>query len=1006
MAWVVARPGLRTALFRLVDVLPSCRDDADVTRHVVEYLAGAPLPPGGAAALHLGARLPHVTATIARRGVRHLARRFIGGETPDDLVALVGGLWDQGAGATVDLLGEKTVTTEEADGYAARVAALLEALVSAAPTWPDRPRLAADRWGPVPRVNVSVKPTALCPRFDPLEGDEAVRDAAKRLVPLVERAAAAGATVHLDVEHDEAREPTYALLRTVGEAVPHADLGCVVQAYRPDAAPTLEALVDWATSSLQRPLQVRLVKGAYWDTETVLAAAHGWPAPVFLDKAETDENFTRAARYLLGHAGPVRPIVASHNLRSIADALASAEEAGLSPTDVELQLLHGMAPGLGPALVRLGYRTRHYVPMGELETGMAYLVRRLLENTSNESFVRHRELDRADLDELLRPPTRPGRTPPTASTARRHDKVLPAPTAPLRRDRTAPTASRRGDRTPPTGPRHDERRGSAGLGQGPDTATGGPADVPGAPVPFRNEPIAELRRPEARARLLGAVREVRPTLGFEAPVIIGGTERPLGAEPLVSVDPADPATVVCRAGRAGAAQVDEAMGLASSAQPAWAASGFEARAAVLRRVAQRFRTYRSPLAALIAFEAGKPLPEADADVCEAIDFCEYYAGAALRLGAGPDHGVAQAPGETNRYHYLARGVAAVISPWNFPLAIPTGMVAAALVAGNAVLFKPAEQTPGIGLALARAFWAAGVPDDVFAFLPGTGEDTGAALVAHPGTALVAFVGSLAVGRSIQAEAARPKPRQRQLPRVITELGGKNPIVVDDDADLDVAVPAIAASAFGYAGQKCSAASRLVVARSRYDEVVERLVGAARLLPVGHPTELSTVVGPLIDEDAHRRVRRYQDEAGRHGRVLLARHDLPDRGWFVGPTIVALDAPGGPLWEEEIFGPFLTVVAAGDLDEALALANDTAYALTAGFFSRSPAHLRRAADSLRAGNVYLNRATTGALVGRQAFGGYGLSGVGSKAGGPDYLLQFVDPRVVTENTLRQGFVPEL
>jgi RHH-type transcriptional regulator, proline utilization regulon repressor / proline dehydrogenase / delta 1-pyrroline-5-carboxylate dehydrogenase len=477
-------------------------------------------------------------------------------------------------------------------------------------------------------------------------------------------------------------------------------------------------------------------------------------------------------------------------------------------------------------------------------------------------------------------------------------------------------------------------------------------------------------------------------------------------DPILSVDPADPATLVCRAGRADAALVDEAMALAVAAQPAWAARRSAERAGILRRAAAILRSERAELAALIAFEAGKPLPEADADVCEAIDFCEYYAAAAERLGVGPDHGVQQAPGETNRYHYRPRGVAAVISPWNFPLAIPTGMVTAALVTGNAVLFKPAEQTPGVALHLVRALWSAGVPTDVLAYLPGVGEEAGAALVAHPDTALVVFVGSMAVGRAIQVEAARPKPGQRQLPRVIAELGGKNPIVIDDDADLDVAIPAVLQSAFGYAGQKCSAASRLVVARSRCEEVTERLVGAARLVPIGHPTDLATVVGPLIDADAHRRVRHHQDVARREGCVLLERRDVPETGWFVGPTIVALDRPQGPLWTEEIFGPLLTVVTAADLDEALALANDTPYALTAGFFSRSPAHLRRAAEQLRAGNVYLNRATTGALVGRQAFGGYGLSGVGSKAGGPDYLLQFVDPRVVTENTQRQGFVPDL
>jgi RHH-type proline utilization regulon transcriptional repressor/proline dehydrogenase/delta 1-pyrroline-5-carboxylate dehydrogenase len=442
---------------------------------------------------------------------------------------------------------------------------------------------------------------------------------------------------------------------------------------------------------------------------------------------------------------------------------------------------------------------------------------------------------------------------------------------------------------------------------------------------------------------------------------------------------------------------------ATAAAPAWAARRADNRAGLLLRTAAELRRERPLLAALIAYEAGKPLPEAEADVCEAIDFCEYYARRALVLAGGAP--VLQAPGESNRYLYQPRGVGVVISPWNFPLAIPAGMVSAALVTGNAVLFKPAEQTPGVASRLVAAFHRAGVPPDVLAFLPGLGEEAGAAAVAEPRTDFIAFVGSRDVGRSIIAEAARPKPGQRQLPRVIAELGGKNPIVIDEDADLDVAVPAVISSAFGYAGQKCSAASRLIVPRRRLDETVERLVGATRLVPVGQATELRTVVGPLIDEEAQSRVRRYQKLARGAAEVLIERDDVPDDGWFVGPEVVLVDDPTSALVREEIFGPLLCVQPADDFDEALALANDTEYALTAGVFSRSPANIRRAAGRLRAGNVYINRGTTGALVGRQPFGGYGMSGVGSKAGGADYLLQFVDPRVITENTLRQGFVPD-
>jgi RHH-type proline utilization regulon transcriptional repressor/proline dehydrogenase/delta 1-pyrroline-5-carboxylate dehydrogenase len=347
----------------------------------------------------------------------------------------------------------------------------------------------------------------------------------------------------------------------------------------------------------------------------------------------------------------------------------------------------------------------------------------------------------------------------------------------------------------------------------------------------------------------------------------------------------------------------------------------------------------------------------------------------------------------------------VIAPWNFPLAIPCGMTVAALVAGNPVILKPAEQTPGVAGQLAEALLAAGVPPGVFQLLPGRGEEVGERLVAHPDVAVIAFTGSKAVGLRINQVAATPQPGQHHLKKVVCELGGKNALIIDADADPDQAVPAAAYSAFGYAGQKCSAASRLVVLDSVYDAVLRRLVGCAGEMLVGHPATAGVQVGPVIDAEAHERVLGYVAQASSQGRVVLQREDVPSDGWFVGPTVVAVDDPSVPVASDEIFGPVLAVLRARDFDHAIELANGTDYALTAGCFSRSPVHLRRAAEELRAGNVYLNRAITGAVVGRQPFGGYGLSGIGSKAGGPDYLHQFLDPRVSTENTLRQGFAPD-
>jgi len=346
----------------------------------------------------------------------------------------------------------------------------------------------------------------------------------------------------------------------------------------------------------------------------------------------------------------------------------------------------------------------------------------------------------------------------------------------------------------------------------------------------------------------------------------------------------------------------------------------------------------------------------------------------------------------------------VIAPWNFPLAIPAGMVTAALVTGNCVVLKPAEQTPGIAYRLIEVLLEAGLPRGALAFLPGVGEEVGPALVEHPATAFIAFTGSKAVGLSLIERAAVHRPGQRHVKRVVAEMGGKNAIVIDGDADLDQAVPAIVTSAFAYAGQKCSAAARVIVVAPVFDELLERLVGATAITPVGHARELATVVGPLIDEEAFQRVRKYAALARDEGEVVCQRDDVPAGGWYVGPMIVVTRDPRARIATEEIFGPLLTVLRADDFEHALALANDTDYALTGGLFSRSPAHVGRAAEAFRAGNFYVNRAITGARVGRQPFGGFGLSGMGSKSGGRDYLLQFVEPRTVTENTIRGGFAP--
>ena len=397
-------------------------------------------------------------------------------------------------------------------------------------------------------------------------------------------------------------------------------------------------------------------------------------------------------------------------------------------------------------------------------------------------------------------------------------------------------------------------------------------------------------------------------------------------------------------------------------------------------------------------ECAKPWREADADVCEAIDFLEYYAAAAVELGRGRE--LVQAPGERNAMRYVPRGVAAVIAPWNFPLAIPCGMTAAALAAGNAVVLKPAEQSPASAHALVEALHGAGVPADALSLLPGYGE-AGAALVRDPRVHIVAFTGSSAVGLEIVRAAGETPAAQPHLKRVVAETGGKNCVIVDADADLDEAVPEIAYSAFGYAGQKCSAAARVLVHEAIADKLVERLAGAVSVLRVGAADSFATEVPPVIDAEARDRVLAFRALVEREGEIAASAAAPEGEGWYCPPTLAVALPEQSRVQREEVFGPLLTVTGVPDLDAACDVVDSLPFALTGGLFSRSPAAVEHVVRRSPVGNLYVNRGTTGAMVGRQPFGGNRRSGSGSKAGGPDYLLQFVEPRVVTENTMRHG-----
>ena len=727
-----------------------------------------------------------------------------------------------------------------------------------------------------------------------------------------------------------------------------ADVGIVVQVYTPEAEGDLVRLRDWAVER-ETPITIRLVKGAYWDYEVLHARQMGWPVPVYLHKSESDAGFERCARFLMENHEHLRPALGSHNIRSLSYAMAVAKALRVPDNAYEIQMLHGMGTPIERALIRRGRRVRVYTPYGAMLPGMAYLVRRLLENTSNESFLKNATAGRTMIDALLRNPE----------------------------DHQAMWLSKRQPR--PFGPLS----------------------------PFRNEPVTDFTRPDDQNAMRSAIEAVRTRLQagpYHCPVVIDGAElADLATADVAS--PGDNSLTVSRTGQADALAAAKAVTAARTAFDSWSETPARQRAEILLKVAAIFRRDRFELAAIQGFECGKPWAEADGDIAEAIDFCEFYAREMVRLADPTQRDV---PGETNAIERISRGVVVVIPPWNFPLAIPCGMVAAALVAGNTVVLKPAEQSPVMGFKLFEAFRAAGLPAGVLQFAPGKGEEVGQALVDDPRVDVIAFTGSKQVGLEINRRSAEVKPGQHHVKRVIAEMGGKNALIIDSDADLDEAVVGVLQSAFGYSGQKCSACSRVIVLDGVYDAFVARLADAARSVPVGPPQDPETVICPVIDADARARVERYARIAAQEGRIVFEgdASQYAARGHYVAPLIVADVAPEARIAQEEVFGPILAVIRAVDLDDALRIADSTPYALTGGLYSRSPAHIDKVKRRLRVGNVYINRPITGALVDRQPFGGFKLSGIGgAKAGGTEYLGEFLLTRAVTENTLRRGFAPE-
>ena len=940
--WLLKNEDFKIGMFRFIDVLPTLNSQDELSAHIKAYFGDTELNStiknllGFAGGKGIAAKL---AAGALKKNIAKMANGFIVGEDLDKSMNRLLKLRKKGIGFTMDLLGEASVSEKEADLYLARYVSLIKRLSELQNQFENN---SVETGVPInqPKVNLSLKLTSLYSQIDPVDINGSINALKKRLFPLLELAMKNKIFITIDMESYYYKDLTLRLFREIMldkqfESYPY--FGIVIQSYLKDSLDDTESILKWA-GQRKAVTNIRLVKGAYWDYENVISCQKGWPVPVFNNKSQTDAMYERISDLLLRNIDTVRPAFAGHNIRTISKSIALAESLNINKRAFEFQVLYGMGEPIAEILSSIGYMTRVYAPVGELLPGVAYLIRRLLENTSNQSW-------------LLQ-----------SQTNLTSGELLANPFKNLSIEKEKEAAEKK---------------------------------------LFENEPPLDFSKTDVRNKFSDALKEIEAKFPFDVYPIINDKKLRNGQQ-AQSVNPANPEHLIGNFYKADTADCETAIKTGWENFDKWSAMSVEKRADILFKAAAIMRKKRYELAAIQVYEAAKPWKEAEGDVTEAIDYLEYYGREAIRLLTPKK--MMDIPGENNSYFYRPRGLGAVISPWNFPLAISVGMISAALVTGNCVIYKPSSETPVVGSYIVNIFKESGIPNGVLSFLPGDGSAIGNYLITHKRVHFVVFTGSKSVGLNIVEKAGITTPDQWEVKKTITEMGGKNAVIVDNDADLDEAVKGVVQSAFGYSGQKCSACSRVIVLEDAYDNFVNRLKEAVLSLKIGNPSDPATKISPVIDAKAKEKINSYI-ETGKKEATLYFQGKAPEKGYFVPPTIFTDVSADATIACEEIFGPVLAVIKAKSFDEAISIANGVVYGLTGGVYSRNPVNLNKARERFAVGNLYLNRSITGAIVGRQPFGGFKMSGVGSKAGGPDYLLQFVKPVVVTENSTRRGFTPE-
>ena len=954
--WSMKNPKFKVQLFRFIDVLPTLKNSSDVVKHAQEYFSSVSeaLPKAIKAGLFVssGKLGASVAAPLIRNQVEAVANQFIAGENVESASKQLIKLQQDGYASICCFLGDAVVSKEESLHYVEKYKKLISNLTSTFQKSSSLDNLKThSNFSSRSKVHVSVKLSTLYSQIRPLNHERTVKILSERFSEIASIAKQNDAFLFIDMEEAGFISPTLETLKSVlsKDEFKHWDgLGIVLQAYAKRTEADLEDIIEFSKVR-GAPISIRLVKGAYWDSETLIAKQHGWENPLFENKSSSDFVFESLSKKLLDNCDHVYPAFGSHNIRSLSAAVAYANLKNIPKSKYELQFLYGMAQAIKDAFKQQDFLVRDYVPIGELIPGMGYLVRRLLENTSNEGFLRQKFHENESPETLLTAPQYAERT--TESTAQNT-------------------------------------------------------------IPSEEFTSAPMRDYSIEANRLAIAEELeRQRKSFEqvpesiSPII--GHKKWKKGESFSSTSPNDLKLTIAQGSLATEECIEEVFKLFEKGKSAWSKVKFHERAELLFEVARTLDSKREEFIATLCIETGKTVEESDGEVTEAIDFLNYYGLQAISLTS--EDSLISFPGELNTPHWEARGNTLVIGPWNFPLAIPCGMFASALVTGNCCILKPAEQASLVSHKLYKLFIDCGLPKNVSAFLPGRGETLGNALVEDSRIATIAFTGSKEVGLSIIRKSAATSRNQEHVKKVIAEMGGKNSVIVDSNCDLDEAVEGTLRSAFGFQGQKCSACSKvIVVGKEKYEEFASRLKEAMASMPLGPSWFPENYAGPVIDKEQQERISKIID-AGKLTATVLLEHPAQDdslkNGHFIKP-IIFVDVPeGDPLLNKEIFGPVLILTSVNTFEEAILLANDSEYGLTGAVFSRSPNNIELAKEALQVGNLYINRKCTGALVGRQPFGGAKMSGIGIKAGGPDYLKQFLNQKCCSENTMRRGFVPD-